>query len=501
MHRLIALTLLLILAQGCCAQVQIVESPEALAALHADTREIEFFAKDSAEVYDFSRLEQLEEITTDEQSLIHLSELRSVRRLTIYGLCHPNVTLWNLRDWTSLESLQFSQGADTFGLGLQFLAGNTGLKRFSARTSGLSLTADAVKYLAEFKQLEFLSASLSTNTALETARALAELRTNEHLTRVEIQCSGDIEPELIQELAKLPSLAVLGVRWTKQVGDITEPLGGHQGLREIAFYNHRVTSRMIQNLASCPNLERLYLTFSKGVGRAGGIGDAGLLPFKDHASLQVLDLSYVSGVTSEALMQLSCPKLRNLNLVGCGGVTKESLAQIARMPALSELSVGGELDDTGMAIIANMRNLASLRLVDMQGLTVEGWTELLSMSWLENLVLEGCTVPADLFPQLAGLRQLRTLSLRGSVNMSDELFLVLAELPELRYIACGTDQLSEEAQIEVHKLHPAVSQIVIPPRNRPYQANWWKTQQRLLELFPDQVRRERADDSEYWWQD
>lgn len=498
MYRLLAMAAVLILAQACTAQdtdLPMVRSPAELDALPADTPAIRIYTEDSAEEYSFGRFVKLTSIATDGRSLIHLSGLKTVTQLEIYGLRAPNVELWNLRDWTSLESIKFEGGTETFELGLQFLVKNTGLKRFSARTSGLTLTPEAAKYLAEFKQLEYLSVSLSETTVLATARALAALVSNDHLTRVEVQFSGAVEPEMIAELAKLPGLAVLNARWTKQIRDITEPLRSHAGLREIAFYNRRLTSGTVQNLATCPNLEKLYLTYCKG------IGDAGLLPFKDHACLQLLDLSYVSDVTSEALMQLSCPKLRNLNLVGCSGVTKESLANIARMPALSELSVGGALDDTGMAIIANMRNLASLRLVDVQGLTVEGWSELLTMDWLENLILEGCTVPADLFPQLTGLGQLRTLSLRDSVNMSDELFLILVELPELRYIACDTDQLSEEAQIEVHKRHPAVSQIVIPPRNRPYQANWWKTQQKLLELFPDQVRRERADDSEYWWQD
>ena len=85
--------------------------------------------------------------------------------------------------------------------------------------------------------------------------------------------------------------------------------------------------------------------------------------------------------------------------------------------------------------------------------------------------------------------------------MSDDLFLRLTELPMLRYIACDTDRLGEDAQIEVHKRHPALSQVVRPPRNTPYQARWMKTQRKLAELFPEQIRRERLDDSEYWWQD
>ncbi|MCA8934749.1 MAG: hypothetical protein KDB68_00965 [Planctomycetes bacterium] len=475
----------------------LVRSSTELAALPPDTRAIEFYAEESTDEYSFERFDELTNIRTDGNSLFHLSSLKTVTHLEVSSLNHPNVELWNLREWANLESVSFSLGTKTFGLGLQFLTRNTRLKRFSARTIGLYLTPQAVRYLAEFSQLEYLSGCLAETTAPQTARALAELRTNEHLAQVELGCSGAMVPETVQELAKLPGLSVLDLRGAKLLEDITEPLQRHAGLREVAFYNHRLSPEMLKNLASCPNLQRLYLTYCKG------ISDTGLLELKDHPSIQQLDLSDVDGVTSTALKQLRCPKLQNLNLANCSGIEAQSVASLAELPVLKEMSVGGNegFDDKSMALIARMKGLSSLRLYRVEGLSEEGWTELLKMNWLEDLIVYSSDIPPDLLPRLTELENLETLSLRGSVNMSDDLFRKLTGLPRLRYLACDTDCLGEDVQIEVHEQHPGISQVVRPPRNTSYQAQWWKTQEKLWELFPEQVRRERGDDSEYWWQD
>ena len=497
MYRLIAFAALLTLAQACCAQgadVPLVRTPGDLAALAPDTQAIEFYADDAAEHYSFEHLPNLASVSTDEQSLVHLADLRTVKHLEIWGLEHPNVALAHLGQWTNLESLRLDGGADTLRRGLRHLKANTKLKRF---TTTQSLTQQSARDLGLFERLEYIAANFSRFAGLGTARELLGLPNSKRFAHVELHFRDTVEPEVVRLLAKLPGLAVLDLRWTTPIDDFTEPLRGHEGVREIDFYNHRLTYRMMQNLASCPNLERLHLTCCKG------LGDTGLLEFKDHASLQVLDLSYVNGVTPRALKRLRCSKLQNLNLVGCSGVDADSMASVARLPALRELSVGGSesFDDTSMALVARMNHLTSLRLHNAVALTVEGWTELLRMTWLENLNVERCEVPADVLVLLTALTRLRTLNLRGSANMSDDLFLRLTELPMLRYIACDTDRLGEDAQIEVHKRHPALSQVVRPPRNTPYQARWMKTQRKLAELFPEQIRRERLDDSEYWWQD
>ena len=101
-------------------------------------------------------------------------------------------------------------------------------------------------------------------------------------------------------------------------------------------------------LLAAPDLQRLTLR------RLNQVTDAGLSALPECKELEVVALIEMSGITGAALDALRrVERMRSLDVRNCGQLTTADFAQLASLPALAELKVGGPaVNDQVLGILA-----------------------------------------------------------------------------------------------------------------------------------------------------
>ena len=163
-------------------------------------------------------------------------------------------------------------------------------------------------------------------------------------------------------------------------------------------------------LLAAPDLQRLTLR------RLSQVTDAGLSALPECKELEVVALIEMSGITGAALDALRrVERMRSLDVRNCGQLTTADFAQLASLPALAELKVGGPaVNDEVLSILAKHPALTSLSVDDAQ----------ISAACLQQLAGS---------PEMAG--RLRSLSFARCFGVTDESLQALREFPMLETLA------------------------------------------------------------------
>ena len=148
---------------------------------------------------------------------------------------------------------------------------------------------------------------------------------------------------------------------------------------------------------------------------------------KNVKSLLLNDLN-ITDAGLEALKTVEWP-IANLDLRGCA-VTNAGLDHVKGLSTLKALRLSGSnsacsVDDTGMASVAEFKNLKVLSL-DKLWISDEGIEQLAGLERLEELYLAGTTIGDDAIGMIARLPNIRKLRLSGNQISNDGLALLTA---------------------------------------------------------------------------
>jgi Leucine-rich repeat (LRR) protein len=163
-----------------------------------------------------------------------------------------------------------------------------------------------------------------------------------------------------------------------------------------------------------------------------------LRPVMDLPRLETLHLGY--NVDDSATARLvSLTNLRHLYLKDTQ-ITDAGLASLTSLTRLRLLSLGRNTSDDGLAKIAPMKSLVYVDLEATQ-VTDAGLRHLAALPNLEKLNLSGRPISDDGLRQLRGITTLNELHLRGCKDITDDGFLSLREMKNLKSVDLGRTQI------------------------------------------------------------
>jgi serine/threonine protein kinase len=256
----------------------------------------------------------------------------------------------------------------------------TGLSQLTSLTLPSTQTTDAgMKYLGELKQL----------AALDLA-----------FTAV-----GDAG---MKHLAGLTQLRTLGLNATRVTDAGLADVGRLTNLVFLRLDSTAITDAGLEHLTGLSQLDNLGLISVRAV------GDKGMKSLARLKRLGSLDLRE-TGVTDEGLKELArCEKLAALR-IGKLKITDAGVRSLARLTRLKVLDLSStEVTDEGVKEVARHRRLTNLYLTNLRRVTDVGAMELARLPNLQYLALGGTGVSDAGVIELAALPQLRFLVLTNT---------------------------------------------------------------------------------------
>ena len=331
-----------------------------------------------------------------------------------------------------------------------------------------AITAEGLAHLRQMSHLQQLTVGVIQDPS---AAALASLSTLEHLERLEInltELSGN-ELAALQSLPRLRDLRLMAAHGVSLSG--WEAIGKLITLRSLEVGGSSLTDEALRSIGKLENLETLYVdrTPLDGSGlvhlRAlsllrtftadgSGIQSRNLVHLRDLPALEEVHLALVP-VLPEGLAHLAhIPRLTRLTFYESLS-SSEGLDQLLQSPLLEELDLtGSDLDDAGLAVLGQMRQMRVLSLDGSIGITDRG------------------------VGNLAGLQALRTLSI-GPADIGDAGAAAVAHLAVLETLWLGANQLTSTGLAHLSRL-TGLNQLGIDcPRSG---ANSLKYLERLVNL-------------------
>jgi len=312
------------------------------------------------------------------------------------------------------------------------------------------ITAD-IAHLTGLRSLGFAQAII---TAAGVERLLA-LRDLEYLTLPE--SADDQVMALLPSFSKLKGL-YLGENRLTNVG--LAYLKDVPALEELALGPGRMTDKGLMQLAACRNLQYLSLAGTN-------FTDFGMTYIKDIPRLKTLHASALNHLTDRGMENIStAAQVERMDFHWADGITETGLGHLSKLSGLKMLEVRhAKLTDGGTAILARMKGLECLD-IDGQNITDAGLTRLAGLTCLRKLdvsrafyvdpntdknyytdagiarITANCTQLEELhvgsigmtdasMKAIAGLKNLRRLSLFGVPNVTDAGFAQLRSLESL----------------------------------------------------------------------
>lgn len=397
----------------------------------------------------------------------YLAHLTGLRQLEIHG---TNITDRGLRQLSGMEHLQRLMAPGNLtngGLGaIVQLKSLTGVRIYNNRLTdrgirllaqlphlkelnlfGPRLTDEALSYLPEQKELEYLSLGPGAEPfSVKGFAAIARIPKLKTLWIDTKQCTD----EQLEQLAGHPTLERLSVHWESNFTD--------QGVYHIARIpnlkkldlglNQQLTNRSIEYLTRSKNLDWLWLP---GV------------PFTDEgvmrlSALPQLEYLFVGGASTSPLTDSSLAEIAKLSKLktlwtGGTGITDRGIRELAKLSALEELAIATtspSVTNDGLAHLASLEHLEKLNWKATSNITFEGLNRLNGMKNIKRLDvmdIERGTHVLD----LSGLKSLEDLRIQMPLKFDrqphrpsytdafhDEDLACLAGLKELNWITlCG----------------------------------------------------------------
>lgn len=291
--------------------------------------------------------------------LVHLSELASLRKLSLYSLAHDGTGLGDaaIKQIIGLKSLrELSVGeCGTTDAGAQLLESLPQLTHLSLSQEG-RLTNAALVSIGKLKQLK----SLSLNSYVATQqygqmrftftglKSLAGLQELEHLHLVGHAALADA--------LVFPKLKTLSLGGTEVDDACAARIAACRDLQELSLVFTGITNVGLRQIAELPDLVRLNLD-------SAVVTDSGVQHLKKLAKLQHASLR-VAALTDESLKHLAEIKsLNRVDLYGGNAVTISGVQQLKALPDLRTLWLTNFQSPGGFMGLKDLGQLHELSLL------------------------------------------------------------------------------------------------------------------------------------------
>ncbi len=272
--------------------------------------------------------------------------------VTLVGKNVRDDDLKSLADKSSLRELSLqecSQVTDAGIAGLQSIIG--GLTKLSMIR--VPVSDDGLKHFSGAKSLADLTLA-HTNV---TGAGLAHL-SNLPIVRMSLQ-SRVVKGEALAAIANLQELQDLELQCQDLTLASLPALGKLSKLQSLVAFRTPVGPGGIESLRGLAQLRKLVL-FSKD------IDDASIDALNTLTNLEELEIASAS-LTDVGLGKLKLPKLKNLSLDSCTGITDAGLANFGGMPELERLMLGGSsVQGKDLTPLANLKKLKNVLIMGNQ---------------------------------------------------------------------------------------------------------------------------------------
>ena len=252
-----------------------------------------------------------------------------------------------------------------------------------------------------------LRVELNAGTSPEVLRALREIN---GLTEVQYSGNGQANGSVIAEIAAVPALRVLHLHNVGReiTGADFAPLANRTSLE--AFHISvfpSIDDELCTHLAGLTNLRSLQLYTEK-------ITDERLRQLRGLVNLRDFNIQATQS-NGEILTELTQAPLERIEV---RRISEATASELKNYPNLTQLYVyDSSMSDQGIASIAGLRRLESLRLRDCPNISQTAFRQLAELRSLTSLELAGVSIGDDTIALLTNL-QLRTLEL-DSENITD----------------------------------------------------------------------------------
>ena len=355
-------------------------------------------------------------VSASDADLTDLAAAKRLRKLLLSGAGITSRTIDNVLPLHDIEELTL-QDTQILDEDLERLATLPKLKILNLRSARLSDKGlEALRRAPKLRQLHL------TNNAFSDA-AMSTISRMEDIELIDLRSCSEITDVGIAQLASLPRLRVLRLG-SDQINDQTlqvlnrfktldalsledanitdEGLSKLQGpsIKELSLARcFMVTDDGMKTIATLPKLERLYL-------RDMGITDDGIISLSANdnlrANLRAVRLLDIMTGDRAAAALARLPRLASLHLRQAL-ISAEGLGELARSPSLRELVVDDSgVDDQGVKMLAGLKDLRSLSLRDNPAVTDGSIDYLATMASLKRVDLRGTAVTPE------GLSRLRS---------------------------------------------------------------------------------------------
>ncbi len=291
-------------------------------------------------------------------------------------------------------------------LGARFAGADAGLKHAShltgVRVLGLRLapiTAAGFKHLSKMQSVERIYMPMRANNS-----TLKPLRMFPRLKAVYLE-SPQITDAGLPELAALKNLEELELATDRLTGAGLRGLARLRSLQYL-FLHGQDSAEAVAQLQAPPSLRILCVNVKP-------FGDPGMEAISRLTQLENFSAHWAEDITDRGLAYLSrLPKLRKLD-VGSARMTDDGarvLGQIRTLDYLALPAIG--LTDTGLAHVANLENLKYLWVAAFTGskLTDQTLARLAKLPRLEELTIGGAFTDEGM-SSLGGVQSLKALTL------------------------------------------------------------------------------------------
>lgn len=279
--------------------------------------------------------------------------------------------------------------------------------------------------------------------------------------------------EAVTQIAKLQKLWLLDLRGQPVTDASIAALRNHPALVVIDLGSTKVTGACALDLATIPNVERIYINGTHWTG--------GLKPFMQCHHLLSLNVGYTPIRDRNIADLAGHPTLETLNL-GQTTVTSDCADALVSIPSLRDLWLAqSKFGDEGVLKLMALSNLEALSLPadqmrsrafsvlpqfkSLRTLTLWGKPEQFTdaeMTAIGNCTrLEGLTLPSGVtdagIMHLLNLKRLEIIGLEKSVVTERGLAALLENLPQLKTVRVGGTSITQASIDVLKQKYPKVS--------------------------------------------
>ncbi|MFC1735980.1 redoxin domain-containing protein, partial [Candidatus Hydrogenedentota bacterium] len=412
--------------------------------------------------------------------LVHLANLPSLRCLELRGVSDDvgapgesgDVLLEHLTGMTQLKKLELMYRHVT-DAGMAYLSTLTGLEDLGL--SETKISDEGLAHLQDMKHLRRLD--LSRQTQIGDA-GMAYLKGLKSLERLELPYETITDAGLaeISELTNLKRLSV-GTNPKSQITDSgLESLSNLTSLEELAIGGVGISDAGLREIGKLTNLRVLRLlnaplVTDDGLDALASLTSLRSLTLRCGSKITVAGLNHLNTLTGLTNLTANAGRRRDVTM-DIGDLTQlrsldlpvflrdEDLACLSQFPNLERLTVSGRFGNEGMAHLAGLTSISSLRISSsLPDLNDDGLSYLAGMKLLNDLDIRGNFTDEGLphLETLKGLKSLRIRSQNDKEFSTDAIELLRSKLPNVLVL--------EAERIKERKRRPRVGKTA-PPFNQ-----------------------------------